>query len=860
MLHLFRTIILRHFRYEWGKLILAVMGVAIGVSVFVAIRIANTTAYRAFTSSLDAVAGRATLQAVSGDGLGFDERNIIRLRNTPGIEAAAPVVEQYALIDPSIGTDDTANGTPLLVFGIDLFAESKFRDYSFTTADSAGIEGLQFLRNRRAMIITEKLAGQYRLHRGDSIRIVANGRRISFYVANIVKAEGVASALGGNFALLDIASAQEVFDRIGKLDRVDLLVNEQDREPLKEYLKEQLPPNIMVQEPQARGAQTAKMLDAFDLNLTALAFIALFVAMFIIYNTMLTNTLRRRRELGIVRAVGGTRRTIIGLFLGEAALIGFIGSLIGLPLGILLAQGAVAQVMQTVTALYILTVAEQITVPVGLLLFGGGLGVGASILSALPAAIEASRTHPRETFSQQTVEAKIALRYRRIVLWCTLVLVLAWLASWGSQKLLSPLLGFISAGLVLVGFALLTPIFIRGADALFGRVIRWLFGVEGELANAWLMQSLGRASSAIAALMTAIAMLVGVSTMVGSFRQTVDYWLRQTIAADLYITVTANRLSGTLRTPMPDEVVRGVDAIPEAGYVDAIRRTTAVYQGVQISVSGVRFNLPQNVSSLSFTGGNWKEIMEQARKGKVIVSEGFGLRFGKKIGDTIMLTTPSGLRGLTIAGICYDYTTDAGTILMHSPMYATLFRDSSITNMALFLQNPALAESVRKQIEEKFAGKYSLVVYSNGAVRNEALRIFDQTFAITYALQVVAIIVAAIGVANTLAALTLERSREIGILKSIGGTSGQVRKMTLVQAGLIGIASQTLGVAAGLVLSAVLIYVINRVSFGWTIQFQLSPDVIAVSTIVMLVTALLSGIGPAGIAARKRVADVVRAE
>lgn len=575
---------------------------------------------------------------------------------------------------------------------------------------------------------------------------------------------------------------------------------------------------------------------------------------------MLTNTLRRRRELGIVRAVGGTRRTIIGLFLGEAALIGFIGSLIGLPLGILLAQGAVAQVMQTVTALYILTVAEQITVPVGLLLFGGGLGVVASILSALPAAIEASRTHPRETFSQQTVEAKIALRYRHIVLWCMLALMLAWLASWGSQKLLSPLLGFISAGLVLVGFALLTPIFIRGADALFGRVIRWLFGVEGELANAWLMQSLGRASSAIAALMTAIAMLVGVSTMVGSFRQTVDYWLRQTIAADLYITVTANRLSGTLRTPMPDEVVRGVDAIPEAGYVDAIRRTTAVYQGVQISVSGVRFNLPQNVSSLSFTGGNWKEIMEQARKGKVIVSEGFGLRFGKEIGDTIMLTTPSGLRGLTIAGICYDYTTDAGAILMHSPMYATLFRDSSITNMALFLQNPALAESVRKQIEEKFAGKYSLVVYSNGAVRNEALRIFDQTFAITYALQVVAIIVAAIGVANTLAALTLERSREIGILKSIGGTSGQVRKMTLVQAGLIGIASQTLGVTAGLVLSAVLIYVINRVSFGWTIQFQLSPDVIAVSTIVMLVTALLSGIGPASVAARKRVAEVVRAE
>ncbi|MEO5930133.1 MAG: FtsX-like permease family protein [Candidatus Kapaibacterium sp.] len=852
VIRLFRTIILRHLRLEWGKLALSVAGVAIGVAVFVAIRLANGTAFQAFTNSLDVVSGRANLQAVSGNGVGFDERYIARLRASRAVEAAAPVIEQYAVVDDGSVTDST-DATPLLVFGIDVFSEGKFRSYASQGKETGGgDQDLRFLLEKNAIIITEKLARQYHHAKGDSIALVANGKRLMFHVVDIIRPEGTASALGGNFALLDIGAAQEAFDRVGKLDRIDMIVPAKDREEIKEYLAPDAPKGVEVREPESRNAQATKMLDSFDLNLTALGFIALFVSMFIIYNTMLTNTLRRRRELGILRSLGATRGLILRLFLSEAVVIGILGALVGLPLGIALSRVALEQVTRTVSALYILTVVDHLRIDPFTLLVGGLLGVAASTLSALPAAIEASRAHPRETFSVQSLETKVRLNLRRIFLGTALALAGTVAACWLGIRLVNPLLGFAGAGLLLIGVALLTPAFITGASRLSGKLIKRLFGIEGELANAYLQASLGRASTAVAALMTAIAMLIGISTMVDSFRKTVDYWMRQTITADLYMTVPFGSV--------PGELVRYLDSLPELRNVDALRRIRQGYQGRTVAVSGARFNLPAKEASLEFKDEAWDVVMAALDTGAIAVSEGFGLKFHKGRGDTIVLATPTGNHPLTIAGTYYDYSSDAGSVMMRSGPFVRTFGDTTVNNVALYLRDSSKIEEVRAKIERHFAGRYQIIVYSNLTLRNQALAVFDQTFAITYALQFVAIVVAAIGVANTLAAMVVERSREIGILKAVGATAAQLRKMTLVQAGLIGVASQTLGVVAGLGLSAILIYVINRVSFGWTIQLTISPGIIIVSGVLVMVTAFLAGLAPANAAAKKQVAQIVRNE
>jgi putative ABC transport system permease protein len=387
-----------------------------------------------------------------------------------------------------------------------------------------------------------------------------------------------------------------------------------------------------------------------------------------------------------------------------------------------------------------------------------------------------------------------------------------------------------------------------------------VLGIEGELAIAYLIQSLGRASTAIAALMIAIAMLIGVSTMIGSFRSTVELWMHQTISADLYVTISSNRLAPSAIAAIPAEVIRFVDSLPNVSHVDAVRRLRGLYRGRLITVSGARLDLPPGDKSLEFMEGDWDGVLDAMDRDAAAVSESFSRRFEKGRGDTIVLSTPSGDQALRIAGIYYDYTTDAGAVMLRHATFARLFRDTTLTNVALYLPDTAHLDGVRELIERRFGSRYSLLVYSNRALRHQVLDIFDQTFAITYALQVVAIVVAAIGVANTLAALVVERSREIGIMKAIGASARQVRRMTLVQAGLIALASQTLGVVAGLLLSAILIYVINRVSFGWTIQFELFPDVIAGSTLLVIATALVSGLVPAMRAARKDVAEVLRSE
>lgn len=862
-MRLFRRIILRHARNEWGKLLLSVVGVAIGVAVFVAIRLANTTAFEAFSTSLDAVAGRANLQAIAANGEGFDESFIRRLREVAAVEAAAPVIEQYAQIVDSAERAAPGTGAPVLVFGVDVFAEDAMRSYRFertAAAPGTDVASLEFLLRPNAIIITTTLAESLRIRIGDSLRLIAGGRRLAFDVVGIVMPEGTASALGGSFALLDIASAQETFDRIGRLDRIDLRVPEREAPALAEYLSSLAPSGVIVEAPSRRNEQTLRMLDAFDLNLTALAFIALFVSMFIIYNTMLTSTLRRRRELGILRAVGAMRSTIVGLFLGEAAIIGLLGVALGLPLGILLARLALDQVVRTVTALYILTVAERLVLDPTTLVLGGVIGLAASILSALPPALEAARVHPRETFSIQTFESRFTRRYRLIIGTSVVLLLAAWAASLQGRALNSPLLGFAGAGLVLLGIALLTPLALRASDRLLARSLKRIIGVEGELATAYLMQSLGRASTAIAALMTAIAMLIGVSTMVGSFRQTVELWMRQTVTADLYLTISSNRLASNAIAPMPEEIIRFVDSLPEATHVDALRRLRSTYNGRTITVSGARLTMPPDDESLTFKEGSFDEVLSALDTGAIAVSEAFAIRFDKELGDTVVLSTPSGPRSLTIAGVYYDYTTDAGAVMMRHATFARHYLDSTVSNAALYLRDPAELAQVREAIGRRFAARYSLLVYSNRTLREEVLKIFDQTFAITYALQIVAIIVAAIGVTNTLAALVVERSREIGILKAIGASGRQVRTMTLVQAGLIGFASQVLGTVAGLLLSAILIYVINRVSFGWTIQFEISPGILGISTLLVMVTAFAAGIVPANRAARRPVAEVVRAE
>jgi putative ABC transport system permease protein len=380
LFHLFKAITLRHLRHHKGRTILSIVGIALGVAVFVSVQIAIHTAIESFNASVDYVSGKANLQ-ITSFGRGFSEEVFLKVKKVPGVKAATPVIQYTSKMDEPIGE-------PLYLLGIDVISDQPFREYQLYQPDD---EGLLFLKDPRSIAITEKLANRHGLKRGEEITLIVGSKKVTFTISNLLKMEGPAKSLEGNFALIDIASAQEALEKIGLIDRIDLIVDKSlSVESIEKELKKVVPPGVEVRRADTRSGQIEKMVSAFHLNLTALSFISLIVGMFLIYNAISVSVIQRRLEIGILRSIGLARPQVLGLFIGEAAWIGCLGSLAGIGIGIGLAKVMLYLVSRTITALYILVKAEHLLISPSVLTAGFGLGVLASVfpLSALQGGLQ----------------------------------------------------------------------------------------------------------------------------------------------------------------------------------------------------------------------------------------------------------------------------------------------------------------------------------------------------------------------------------------------------------------------------------------------------------------------------------------
>ena len=852
MIRLVRLFSLRHFYREKWKSALTVIGIALGVAVFISIRISINSALGAFKSTVDHVAGRTHLE-IASHGNGFDENLFPLVKRVEGVLAATPLVQYVAQCAQPINE-------PLLVLGIDIFSDRQFRTYRFSgSADRGNL--LQFLLEPSAIAITRTFANKFGLGLGSRFNLLIGAKEVSFIIREIMEEEGPAKALGGNFAILDIAHAQEAFDKVGLLDRIDLIIAPHTSpEAVAETLKKYLPPFLVVRRPQTRNSQVENMIGAFRLNLTALSFVSLFVGMFLIYNSMSISVIRRRREIGIIRSLGVSENMTLILFLTEGAILGFLGGVLGIGIGLIMAKFTLASVSRTVTALYILVKAEHLTVSPATLILGVVVSVLVSIVSTAGPAREASRTRPCEALSLTHLERKVAFRTGKFLYGGLGALFLALIFALQKPILGKPVFGFAAAFLILVGFSLITPAGTRWLNNLFRPAVGRLFGTEGRLASHYLHDSLTRTAITIAALMTALAMLISISIMILSFRKTVEIWIGQAITADIILTSATAAVSGW-DSFLPPEVIAEVNKHPDVEAIDLIHVSEIEYQGRLVLLWAAVTPVLLHQSQLSFVRGDRAEIIEKVTgRGEVIVSETFSLKFGFREGQDLLLLTPQGSKEFTIAGIFYDYTTENGMIIIDLDTYQRIWNDFRINRAALFLRDPSRLEEVRKEIVEHFSGKYQILAVSNRELRDGILQIFDQTFSIAHALKVIAFVVAVLGIVNSMLALVIERERDFGILRAIGTFKKQIRKMTLLEAQLMGMVSFFLGAGSGILLSMVLIYVINRQSFGWTIRFSPVPSVFIESLALVIVATFLAGLIPAHAATKKRVAETLKME
>jgi putative ABC transport system permease protein len=860
-MRLFRQFILRHLWQERLRAGAAVLGVALGIAVVIAIQLTNASSLRGFEAALETISGKTSLE-ITGAGLGLDET----LLNQLGW------LREYGQVSPVIEGDVQAR-TPgggregLRVLGVDILRDRAIRDYNLLAhADDrarrralTSSEFLNLLVDPQSIVVTEKFAARHSLAVGSKLALTFGDRTNDYVIRGVLKNEGAARALDGSIAVMDIAAAQLAFDRLGRLDRLDVRLREGVKvDDAERAVAARLPEGLSVERPARRGRQVEKMLEAFHFNLTALSYIALLVGLFLIYNTVSISVITRREEIGTLRALGVTRHGVLGLFLAEAAALAVVGCALGLPLGRLLSFAAVKLTATTVNALYIAVAAAPppLELKHAVLAFAVGLPL-ALVASAVPA-LEASRVAPTAAMrGSDRIDARFRLRRRYFVVPLILFALAWWLARQEAVAGL-PLFGYASAVAVVFGAAFVVPAVLfavaRGGRGALAR----LFKVEGRLAHANLAGAIPRIAISVAALAVSLSMMVAVAVMIGSFRETVVYWVGQTLQADLYLRPAA-RHNVAADVTLSAEVESVVASHPAVAAVDRFRNFDVPYEDGLITVGAGDFGVLLAHGNLLFKTprgqGEAREAMRGAiNREAVVVSESFAIKRGKGVGDEVKLPTPRGEASFRVAAIYYDYSSDRGIVVMDRRTFARYWGEQRPTSLTIYLREGRDADTARGEILQALGERFRVLIYTNASIRREVLRIFDSTFAITYALEVIAIFVAMMGVASTLLTLILERRREIAMLRLVGADRRQVRKMVMIEAAVMGGVSQGVGLAVGVLLSLVLIYVINVQSFGWTIQFHLPVPFLLQSSALILLAAALAGVYPARRAARMEVA------
>ena len=813
-----------------------VLSVALGVAVYLAIQITNYSAEQSFAAGVDLVAGRAHLEA-RGE---IDDALFPRLQTIEGVTAATPLVEGVIILP-----DFT--GEYLHLVGIDPLTNSEF--LNFTSVERDGQD--RWFSDSHAITISKSFADNHALKIGDSIKVEAGEGTIVLTVAFLADTENADS----HFAFMDIGWVQELLGKAGTLSAILFRVQDpKNPEAVASRIAGVVPANVVVEPPSDRSAQVAKMLAGFHLNLTALSLVSLLVGVFLVYNTISASVVRRREEIGILRSIGVSSAQVRWLFLGEALLYGLIGSLLGIAGGLLVARSLLRAVATTISNLYVLTSIEHTYLPWGQVMLVFLLGLAATLLGAWVPAQSAVGVSPLQALNLGFLIERSERPSPVWIGWSAAAALVALVSAIGALRAGIRDAAFLCALSTLVTFCLLAPF----VTYWFGRSISELFrGTHViHLAAQNLVRSLFRNAVTIAALGSAAAMLVSVSIMIFSFRSTIDRWINRRLVADLFITSAQNEIAGFQNFVSPDLIaflrhLQSIDAL------DSYRDYEVEWNGSPVAlgvVQGPGRNRPQ------FVGDSDAEKLRKWHEGDtVIASEPLAQRFNLQTGQSLQLTTPAGPKSFTVVGIFYDYTRDSGLLLMQQSSFEKYWHDPRVHSIGVYLKNGTTPQQVIEQIRNGYPKSDAYAIHSNRELRASVDRIFDQTFAVTYLLRGIALVVAVVGITLNLTVLVKERERELAILRAVGTSIWQIAGLVLVEAFMLAALSVGIGIVAGCALAFVLTEVINKTFFGWTIPLQIPWEQLGSIPLVLLPIALLAGLAPAIQAGRTAIVEAIRA-
>lgn len=838
----------RHFLYlhPW-QLILAILGVTLGVAVVVSIDLALENSLNSFKQTTQALSGKASYRIISSDG-GLDEDLYRRLRVEHGLQNLSPIIEGY--VHSATNTENTFK-----LYGIDPLIENTFQS-AWQQKNEAG-NNLRLISEANTVVISRRKAQEIQLQLDEEFTIISD---TGSHVVKIIDwlPENNARELFENLIITDIATAQELLGLVGKLSAIDVII-ENDQTSTLQKIRKALPTDVLLVPLSNQIEAMQQMTHAFSINLTALGMLSLLVGMFLIYNTMTFLVIQRRRLIGSLRSLGVTQQQIFRLIIGEALLLAVVGTILGIVSGIILGQSLLHLISGTINAIYFPVDHNSLMVSPLQIAKGILLGIGATLLAVLAPAWEATRQSPHRVLLRSDIESGI----RRLIQFAAIMAVLFIIAGITVAVLSEDnvSLGLASIFFVLFGFALLTPLVTYLLMNLLEAVLTRSSSILARLPVRMVSAEISRTGIAIATLMITVAATIGMDLMIGSFRQTVSEWVKISLQADLYIDLSGNKL-----------------AADKADANHLLKADLAKLSGVEMLSSVLRTKL---ISGNTLTKVSVFELNEKSRQGfifkhkskqlqssevwesfndknSIFVTEPYAYHHNTEIGDKIMLQTSEGEQAFKVIAIYADYSGDQGHIAMNRTIYHKYWPDLGYSGIGIYARQGSNLQNLEAQVKPLL--KPYQTVKSEQAIYKASMQMFEQTFRITDTLRWLAAIIAFVGVFSALMALQFERTRQLGILRAIGMTPGQLTRLISIETGLMGLIAGLFAIPVGFIMAHQLNLVVYQRSFGWAMALNFEMAVVFKGLLLAFVAAILAGVLPALKMAHTKPAEALRIE
>jgi len=870
---------LRYYLKRPLHLLFSVLGVALGVALVVGIDMANHSARQGFSLSTQSIAGKATHRIIGSEHL-IPESIYFILRNELGLRKVTPLIKQTVQFNVDekliVNKHEIKNSQiDVQLIGIDPFSEAQIRTWQQGMMDSLSDDGLyRFLTEANTVLVETSFLKQHKLHPGDNISLIINDKIHSLLVIGSFNAPEAYQTQLKTWLISDISTVQDLLNLQGAISQIDLVL-ETENEFQIELIKQHLPEGVDLVNVDTQFKAIARLSQSFELNLTALSFLGLLVAMFLIYNTMMFSVVQRRDLLARMRVLGVSRNDLFHLILVEAFFIALLSIGAGLVIGFGLAQILLYFVTRTINDLYYVLQVTQLHWNYMIVLKAIAFGLSATLLSALMPALEAAYTRPAMALQRTHLETKVNLWSHRLIIPGLLacMLVIGILNLQVEDKTIGMVLGFSSVFISIAAFICLLPFFSRYLLVFLAIVMKQLFKLPGKIAVNNIVRSFSRSIVAIAALTVSVSSALGIGIMVESFRFTVDDWLLGYLKADYFIGSVNNNNSSHVKglvEPFDKQLLLNLSKLSGIDYISSD-------QEVRFFIEEQYHHLTVlDIPDKSFSAFHFKQQDDSSaqqswlNEDAVIISEPYAYRYGLTVGDNVYLPVKKNQgetpfkQAFKVVGIYYHYGSEQGVINMSRSTYNRHWHSGKLNALGLYLSKDILQDqNKRAQFEQQLqlliSGR-SLQFISKKSLHKQSLLIFDRTFKITNVLKLLVIFVSFVGIITALMAIELERAREFAILRATGLTGYQLSTLIYIETLTMGIVAAILAMPMGIAMAYLLIEVINYRSFGWSMQFIIPCKEFVMAGGLALLAAFLAAIYPAWHLSKTQPALALRGE